>query len=87
MEVRNVVPEIPMRKSSKPRVGVYRTLDQLRNLVERCFNKLKNARCVATRYDETAESFPAFIDITLIRLWLRHLPTCPKAGRNPQQGL
>lgn len=40
--------------------------------VERCFNKLKNARRIATRYDKTAESF---IDITSIRLWLRHLST------------
>ena len=36
-------------------------------------NKLKNARRVATRYDKTAESFLGFIDITSIRLWLRHL--------------
>ncbi len=39
------------------------------------FNKLKNARRVATRYDKTAESFLGFIDITSIRLWLRHLST------------
>ena len=38
--------------------------DHVRNLVERCFNKLKNARRVATRYDKTAESFLGFIDIT-----------------------
>jgi transposase len=28
----------------------------LRNMVERCFNKLKNARRLATRYDKTADS-------------------------------
>jgi transposase len=43
MEARNVVPVIPMRKSRKLRVAVDRTLYRLRNLVERCFNKLKNA--------------------------------------------
>ena len=75
MEARNVVPVIPMRKSRKLRVAVDRTLYWLRNLVERCFNKLKNARRVATRYDKTAESFLGFIDITSIRLWLRHLST------------
>ena len=73
MEARNVVPVIPMRKSRKLRVAVDRTLYRLRNLVERCFNKLKNARRVATRSDKTAESFLGFIDITSIRLWLRHL--------------
>jgi len=30
---------------------------------------------LATRYDKTAERFLGFIDITSIRLWLRHLST------------
>ena len=75
MEARDVLIQIPMRKSRKMRVGVDHSLYSLRNLVERCFNKLKNARRVATRYDKTAESFLGFIDITSIRLWLRHLST------------
>tara|TARA_R100000750_G_scaffold57720_1_gene44935 strand:- start:7628 stop:7804 length:177 start_codon:yes stop_codon:yes gene_type:complete len=57
------------------RVGVDHSLYQLRNMVERCFNKMKNARRVATRYDKTAESFMGFIDITSIQLWVRHLST------------
>ena len=75
MEAPNVVPVTPMRKTRKLRVAVDRRLYKLRNLVESCFNKLKNARSVATRYDKTAESFLGFIDITSIRLWLRHLST------------
>ncbi|MBB1493401.1 IS5 family transposase [Paracoccus sp. MC1854] len=75
MEARDVLPVIPMRKNRKLRVVVDRALYRLRNLVERCFNKLKNARRVATRYDKTAESYLAFIDVTSIRLWLRHLST------------
>lgn len=75
MEARNVVPVIPMRKTRKLRVAVDCTLYRLRHLVERCFNKLKNARRAATRYDKTAESFLGSIDITSIRLWLRHLST------------
>ena len=75
MDKRGALPVIPMRKSRKMRVGVDRSLYRLRNLVERCFNKLKNARRVATRYDKTAESFLGFIDITSIRLWVRHLST------------
>lgn len=79
VEHRKALPVIPMRKSRKKRIGVDRSLYRLRNLVERCFNKLKNAvrQCltVATRYDKTAESFLAFIDITSIRLWIRHLST------------
>ena len=64
-----------MRKSRKMRVGVDRLLYLLCKLVERCFNKLKNARRVATRYDKTAKSFLGFMDITSIRLWLHHLST------------
>ena len=75
IEARDVVPVIPMRKSRKLRITVDHTLYRLRNLVERCFNKMKNARRLATRYDKTAESFLGFIDITSIRLWLRHLST------------
>jgi transposase len=80
MRARNVVPVIPMRKSRKLRVAVDRTLHRLRNLVERCFNKLKNARRVATRYDKTTESLLGFIDITSIRIWLRHSSTSPRKG-------
>jgi transposase len=75
LNTRNVLPVIPMRKSRNKRIGVDRSLYRLRNLVERCFNKLKNARRVATRYDKTMESFLGFIDITSIRLWLRNLST------------
>ena len=73
--VENVLPVIPMRKSRKMRIGVDRSLYRPRNRVERCFNKLKNAQRVATRYDKTAERFLGFIDITSIRLWFRHLST------------
>ena len=43
----------------------------LRNMVERCFNKLKNARRLATRYDKTSDNYLAFIHIVSIRLWTR----------------
>ncbi len=75
MAARIVVPVTPMRKTRKLRIAVDRKLYRLCNLVARCFNKLKNARRVATRYNKTAESFLGFIDITSIRLWLRHLST------------
>ena len=60
LEARDVVPVIPMRKTRRLRVAIDRKLYRLRNLVERCFNRLKNAR----RVDKTAESFLGFIDIT-----------------------
>jgi transposase len=39
-----------------------------RNLVERLFNKLKNWRRVATRYDKTKESYLGFVAIASIKL-------------------
>ena len=57
-----------MRKSRKMRVGEDNSLYSLRNPVEPCFNKLKNARRVATRYGNNAESFLGFIYITSVHL-------------------
>lgn len=34
-----------------------------RNIIERCFLRLKNFRRVATRYDKTAASFLAFVTL------------------------
>ena len=42
-----------------------------RNLVERCINRLKHFRRIATRYDKRAENYQAFITIACILLWLR----------------
>jgi transposase len=42
-----------------------------RNLVERFFNKIKQCRRVATRYDKLAANYLAFVKIACIRLWLR----------------
>jgi transposase len=75
MEARDGLPVIPMRKSRKQRIGADRSLYRPRNLVERSFHKLKNARRATTRSNKTAESFLGFVDLTSIQLWLRHLST------------
>ena len=49
--------QISVRKNTKMRVGVDRSLYRPRKRVERCFNRLKNARRVAIRYHKAAESF------------------------------
>jgi transposase len=41
-----------------------------RNQIERMFNKLKQMRRIATRYDKTRSSFQGFICLATIRLWL-----------------
>ena len=41
-----------------------------RNQIERLFNKLKNWRRVATRYDKTKESYLGFVAIAAVKLWM-----------------
>ncbi len=77
-ESRNALTMIPMRKHRKVRKSVDMTIYTLRNMVERCFYKLKNSRRLATHYDKTAGSFIGFVVIACIRLWLRHLLTLPR---------
>ena len=42
-----------------------------RNLIERFFNKIKQCRRVATRYDKPAADYLAFVKLASIRIWLR----------------
>lgn len=44
---------------------------QERNTVERCVNKLKTFRAVATRYDKRERIYQGTVDIASIRIWLR----------------
>ena len=46
-------------------------LYRARNLVERFFNKIKQYRRIATRYDKLAANYLAFIKLASIRIWLR----------------
>ncbi|MFF6980219.1 IS5 family transposase [Streptomyces sp. NPDC008343] len=41
-----------------------------RNIVERCFNKLKHNKALATRYDKLARRYQALVTIACLRLWL-----------------
>ncbi len=40
-----------------------------RNVVERCFNRLKQWRGIATRYDKTAQSYTAAVTLASILMW------------------
>ncbi len=42
-----------------------------RNTVERCINKLKAFRAVATRYDKLDIIYQGTIDVASIKIWLR----------------
>lgn len=71
MQDRGGVAVIPSRKNRRVRESVDARIYALRNRIERCANRLKNARRIATRYDKTAGSFLGFVQITSIRMWIR----------------
>jgi transposase len=62
---------IPPRRNRKDALCFSPYLYRARNLVERFFNKIKQCRRVATRYDKLAANYLAFIQLASIRLWLR----------------
>ena len=68
---RGVEPIIPFKRNRKVQEPIDGFLYALRNMVERCFNKLKNARRLATRYDKTARNFLAFVHLAAIMTLLR----------------
>ena len=54
--------QIPLRFDK----SIYRQ----RNQVERCFNRLKQCRRIATRYEKKAENYLAMVTIASIMMWL-----------------
>ena len=72
LAARGVASVIPARRNRKVQPTIDGHIYALRNLVERCFSKLKNSRRLATRYDKTADSFLGFVLVASIRLWIRH---------------
>jgi transposase len=72
LDDRGATPVIPTKKNRKVQIPIDGHIYALRNRIERCFNRLKNARRFATRYDKLAETFHGFVNLVAIRLWLRH---------------
>jgi transposase len=67
MNAEAVIPCNPTRKVPIPYdVEAYKA----RNLIERCFNKLKHFRRIATRYDRRAANFLSFILIAAALQWM-----------------
>ncbi len=72
LEEAGAVAMIPARRNRKNPVQIDDFVYALRNRIERCFNKLRCSRRLATRYDKTADSYLGFIYLASIRLWFRH---------------
>jgi len=68
---------IPPKRNRKDPICFSPYLYRARNLVERFFNKIKQCRRVATRYDKLAANYLAFIKLAAIRIWLRAYESTP----------
>ena len=62
---------IPSNRSRKRCIRHDKALYRERNRIERCFNKLKHFRRLATRYDRRARHFLAFLCLAGAVLWMR----------------
>jgi transposase len=67
------VPNIPNRSNRKIKFRWKKAIYRQRNLVERFFNKLKQFRRVATRYEKLGANFFAFVKLASMRIWLRSI--------------
>lgn len=62
---------IPTKRNRKVQLFVDKAVYTLRNRIERMFNRLKNSRRVATRFDKLIESFAAFVLLATIHDWFK----------------
>ena len=80
IEEQDCTPHIPPRSNRYDGITYSKTKYRKRNLIERCFNKLKQFRHIATRYDRCALNYLAMIKIACVRLWLRFYKSQPSRG-------
>jgi transposase len=64
-------------KAQSQRSDQLQPLYRDRNRIERFFNRIKQCRRVATRYDKLAANYLAFVQLASIRLWLRSYESTP----------
>jgi len=64
---------IPAKRNPKETFPFSGWVYRQRNLVERFFNKLKQFRGIATRYDKDPRNFLAAVKLAATRIWIRSL--------------
>ncbi len=67
---RGMRPVIPTKSNQPPQRHFDRDLYRERHRVERCINRLKQYRRVATRYEKLAVTYLAMVTIAAILIWL-----------------
>ena len=76
IEAQDASPNIPDRSNRTQQHAFSPTLYRERNRVERFFNRLKQCRRIATRYEKLAANYLAMVKLAACRIWLRaSLPT------------
>ena len=65
------IPVVPSRKNAKHPQPCPGYIYRHRNLIERCWSRLKERRAIATRYDKTATSYAAGIAIAATLDWFK----------------
>lgn len=68
--IQGILPVIPPKGSRKQAIACDFRAYKDRNRIERMFNKLKQFRRIATRYDKTTVSFLGFLAIAAAKLWI-----------------
>ncbi|MBB4285415.1 transposase, partial [Roseospira goensis] len=64
---------IPPKANRKGSFAFCRWVYRQRNLVERFFNRIKQFRGIATRYDKRPDNFLAALKFISVRLWCQSL--------------
>ena len=68
--MRGIQPVIPPKSNRRnPPACDYKAYKD-RNRIERMFNKLKQFRRIATRFDKTAKSYLGFLCLAAAKIWL-----------------
>ena len=62
---------IPPKRNRKVQRAYEADLYKERNIIERFFNKLKQFRRVATRYDKLLVNFMGFVKLAAVAIWLK----------------
>jgi transposase len=71
IEDQDCTPHIPPRCNRYDGITYSKKRYKQRNLIERCFNKLKQFRHIAMRFDRNPLNYLAMIKLASTRLWLR----------------
>ncbi len=67
---RGIRPVIPTKSNERRQPNFDREAYRRRNRIERLFNRLKQFRRIATRYEKRAANYLAMVTLGMIMLWL-----------------